>query len=448
VKGPREANGPRGPRGARGPREPSEDEAAARTDEALKALAAQAPAGRAFVPGRLEVLGKHTDYAGGESLTCALERGFTVAFVPRLDSTIRIVDAHDRRRAEFALSPDLDPPIGDWANYPMTVARRLARNFPGIATGADIAFYSTVPRAAGLSTSSAMMIAAYLVLASVNDLSARPEHRATLATPEALAGYLGSVENGQAFGPLAGDHGVGTFGGSQDHTAILLSEADRLGRYRYQPVTRLRQIALAANLTFVVAGSGVIAAKTGSVRQRYNQAAALVTTLLAEWRLATGRSDVTLADALKSSPDAVNRMRTIARAGSRPYGPRQLEDRLEHFLLEDRLVLPSAIDALDTGRLELFGQLVDRSQRGAEELLGNQVDETIALARLAREHGAIAASAFGAGFGGSVWALVEAARAGAFSERWREAYLSDQPGAAARGATFFTTRPGAGARVD
>ena len=440
----------KGPRGSRGPREargPSEDEASARTDQALKALAAQAPAGRAFVPGRIEVLGKHTDYAGGGSLTCALERGFTVAFVPRRDSTIRIVDAHDRRTAEFPLSPDLAPPIGEWANYPMTVARRLARNFPGIATGADIAFYSTVPRAAGLSTSSAMMIAAYLVLATVNDLSARPEHRATLDTPEALAGYLGSVENGQAFGPLAGDHGVGTFGGSQDHTAILLSEAGRLGYYRYHPVTRLRRIALAADLTFVVAASGVVAAKTGGARGRYNEAAAMVKALVAEWQHATGRDHATLAGALESSADAVDRLRTIAGQGSPPYRPSQLLARLEHFLLEDRVVLPAALDALDEGRLEAFGQLVDQSQRGAEELLGNQVPETIALARLAREHGALAASSFGAGFGGSVWALVDTTLADAFSQRWREAYLLKRRGAAAGGAIFFTTRPGAGARM-
>ena len=63
--------------------------------------------------------------------------------------------------------------MGHWSNYPMTVARRLARNFPGLARGADIAFLSTLPRAAGLSTSSALVTATYLVLDAVNDLSAR-----------------------------------------------------------------------------------------------------------------------------------------------------------------------------------------------------------------------------------------------------------------------------------
>ena len=128
------------------------EQALARASEALKANGVE-PSGRLWVPGRIEVLGKHTDYAGGRSLTCAVERGFAVAFTPRSTPEVRIIDAHDRRHAQFALADNLIPPVGEWINYPMTVARRLARNFPGLATGADIAFYSNLPRAAGLSTS-------------------------------------------------------------------------------------------------------------------------------------------------------------------------------------------------------------------------------------------------------------------------------------------------------
>ena len=47
---------------------------------------------RWFVPGRIEVLGKHTDYAGGRSLLCAVERGFCVTAVPRDDDVMRVVD--------------------------------------------------------------------------------------------------------------------------------------------------------------------------------------------------------------------------------------------------------------------------------------------------------------------------------------------------------------------
>jgi len=84
---------------------------------------------------------------------------------------------------------------------------------------------------------------------------------------------------------------------------------------------------------------------------------------------------------------------------------------------------------------------VDRSQEAAETLLGNQVPETIHLAASARAAGAAAASAFGAGFGGSVWALVELARGGQFLAAWAEDYRRRFP-REARSAAFFLTAAG------
>ena len=71
--------------------------------------------------------------------------------------------------------------------------------------------------------------------------------------------------------------------------------------------------------------------------------------------------------------------------------------------------------------------------------------ETIALARSARTLGAAAASAFGAGFGGSVWALVDAVDAERFGQEWLASYAREFP-AAARRAQVIVTRPSAGAR--
>jgi galactokinase len=69
------------------------------------------------------------------------------------------------------------------------------------------------------------------------------------------------------------------------------------------------------------------------------------------------------------------------------------------------------------------------------------VPETVALAASGRALGAVAASAFGAGFGGSVWALVRADAVEDFIERWRSGYSARFPHAAARSA-FLATRPG------
>jgi galactokinase len=122
------------------------------------------------------------------------------------------------------------------------------------------------------------------------------------------------------------------------------------------------------------------------------------------------------------------------------FSPVQLGNRLEHFITEDGQILPAALEALAAGDLDQFGQLVDRSQEASATLLGNQVPETIALARLARGHGALAASAFGAGFGGSVWAIVRGDPA-PFLDQWTRAYRAALPAAAAN-AIAFVANPG------
>ena len=189
-----------------------------------------------FVPGRIEVLGKHTDYAGGHSMIAATERGFCAVFRPREDGQVTVIDAVSGEPADFLLDPQLVPRDGHWSNYPMTVARRIARNFPSARRGVELAFASDLPPAAGMSSSSVMMVTAFLALAEVNQLALSAEYRENLGNPTALAGYLGTVENGQSFGPLAGDRGVGTFGGSEDHTAILCAQPGRVSQYSYCPV--------------------------------------------------------------------------------------------------------------------------------------------------------------------------------------------------------------------
>ena len=425
------------------PARPAFDASMARAEGALAAAGA-ALEDRRFVPGRIEVLGKHTDYAGGRSLTCAAERGFAVAFAASDRAEVRIADARDGRHAAFPLAADLEPAAGHWTNYPMTVARRLARDFGPLPRGVTMAFCSTLPKSAGLSTSSALITAVCLALWQVNGLQANPRVLDAIPTEGALAEYLGCIENGAPFGMLGGDRGVGTTGGSEDHTAILLSRPGAITCYRYAPVTRLTSLALPEDLTFVVAASGVAAEKTGAARERYNRAAQLVSDVLRLWNASTGRGDRTLAAALESEPDALARVRALVAGVADDAVRDALHRRLEHYVLEEQQVLPAALAALEAGRLDAFGALVDRSQRGAETLLGNQVPETIALARLARERGAHAASAFGAGFGGSVWALVDAGAAEAFMERWLEAYARVHPDAA-RQATAFVTRPGPGA---
>jgi galactokinase len=395
---------------------------------------------RWFVPGRIEVLGKHTDYAGGRSLLCTAERGFCVAAVPRSDNLVRINDIVRRKFVELSLSPELAIPAFGWPVYPSVVVRRLARNFPGANTGADIVLGSDVPSAAGMSSSSALVIAIVAVLSAVNHFAERLEYTSNFTTAEDLAGYLGCIENGQTYKSLTGDGGVGTFGGSEDHAAILTSQSGHLKQYSFCPVRFERAVALPKDCVFVIGVSGVVADKTGSAKASYNRASLAVRSILDIWRSASGSTAATLAAAAASSADAPDQIRTALRNSGDP-DVLWLLNRFNQFLLESETIIPQASDALVSGDLQTFGKLVDQSQNATEHLLGNQVPETTYLAREARALGAHATSAFGAGFGGSVWALVERKDAGRFAKQWREAYHHSGH-AAARNSQFFLTPAG------
>ncbi|HEY8549359.1 MAG TPA: galactokinase family protein [Vicinamibacterales bacterium] len=398
------------------------------------------PTRQYFVPGRVEVLGKHTDYAGGRSLLCAAERGFLVSARPRRDDRVTVIDVVHGAAATFRLSPDQEP-CPHWHNYPSTVVRRIVRNFGAPLEGVDIAIGSDLPRASGMSSSTALIIATFLAIADRNGLPARAPWQREITCTEDLAAYLGTVENGSSFGTLTGDRGVGTHGGSQDHTAILCAEPGRLVRYRFGPVAREATVPL-HDRVFVVASSGITASKAGEARDRYNRAVDTLHALLRIWQARTGETPPTLGQLLGQDPEALERLRRYVDDTPQPgFAPHVLRNRLEQFVLEALVVVPGATQALEAGDFATFGELVDRSQRAAEGWLENQIPETSALARLARSLGAEAASAFGAGFGGSVWALVPTADADRFAAAWREAYAARFPALADR-AEFFPTRPG------
>ncbi len=398
------------------------------------------PSRRIHVPGRIEVLGKHTDYAGGRSLLVAVERGFCVAAAPRTDSLVRLLDVGRGDEVTLSLDPRAEAVTSPhWAIYPAAAVRRLARDFKAPLQGADISLISDLPPSSGLSSSSALLIATFEALRLTNRLDERDDFRSTLPGVLDVAAYLGSVESGRPFRGFSGETGVGTTGGSQDHTAILASEARHVARFGFAPVRFEGSAPLPAEVTFVVAVSGVVAQKTAGAREAYNRAASLSAAILAEWRVLTGRSDATLFEATASGPDACKHLREALGSGASDFTAEALRARLDQFVDESLVLVPTAFEALKASDLAAFGRAVDRSQGGAEKGLGNQVEETIELPRLARSLGAHAASAFGAGFGGSVWALVSRTEVEGFKTAWEREYRRHYDHPAAK---FFLTDAG------
>jgi galactokinase len=413
-----------------------------------------APAAAWWVPGRLEVFGTHTDYAGGRSLVAPVPRGFVFLAASRLDRQIRAIDAKDVRdpwdkrnashQESVAISQEQSPArFRGWRHYVEVTAARLARNFPGSELGTDIAFASDLPRAAGMSSSSALIVGIAIALSHAGRLRERPEWQADVRSIVDEAGYLGCVENGRAFGALTGDAGVGTHGGSEDHAAMLAGTAGACSEFAFVPLRLVETVSIPPAWTFVVASSGIGSHKTGSERGAYNRLSAGTAVLLDLWNRRETPCD-SLGAALASSESALERLRAIAERSAVPdwSGP-ALRDRLDHFAREDGRVAESVL-ALRRADADTFGRLAAESQADAELLLANQVPETSALVRVARDAGAVAARSFGAGFGGSAWAMIESAGEKddrQFLDRWMSAYRSTCPEASAH-SVAFVSKPG------
>jgi galactokinase len=125
-----------------------------------------------------------------------------------------------------------------------------------------------------------------------------------------------------------------------------------------------------------------------------------------------------------------------------PTDCERLLARLTQFTAETAELVPAAVDALRRGDVHGFGAAAARSVQLAVSALDNQTPETIHLTESALALGAVAASPFGAGFGGSVWALVADNDAPVFEAAWRRDYARRFP-ARQQAATFFATRAGA-----
>jgi galactokinase len=123
-----------------------------------------------------------------------------------------------------------------------------------------------------------------------------------------------------------------------------------------------------------------------------------------------------------------------------------LADRVRQFILEDRVHVPGAIEALKARDLGRFGRLLSDSHRASKKDLWNIVPEIDWLMECACELGAAGASGFGAGFGGSIFAVTTASRAEALQEGWRDRYRASFPDQA-KEADFFIAQPSPGIQV-
>jgi galactokinase len=202
-----------------------------------------------WAPGRVNLIGELIDFHNLAVLPMALRQGIRVKYRPRADHLIRASSAGFGAR-EFEWSSELDRvAAGDWENYLRAAAQAVAGRW-GVGPGVDAEIESDLPPAAGLSSSSALIVAFTLCLLGARGLEAGFEELMEVL-PE-------------------GEHFVGTRGGGMDHAASLASRAGFASLVSFQPAA-VCYVRVPEDWAFLVAHSLEKAEKSGAVREAYNR---------------------------------------------------------------------------------------------------------------------------------------------------------------------------------
>ena len=225
-------------------------------------------------PGRVNLMGRHVDHQGGTCNLMAIDRELVLVAAPRRDDLVNLWN-HQRDRyphRSFTLGEltrsvvwddwlqTLDSQFiqrmvsdssGDWVNYVKGAALRLQHRFPDRQLrGMDAAVCGNVPAGAGLSSSSALVVAAAEALCELNGLNVRPRE------------FVDLCGEGEWF--------VGTRGGCADHAAIKFGQRGHVIRVSFFPFQVTGTHPFPEGCSLIVAHSGQSAEKTRNARQRFN----------------------------------------------------------------------------------------------------------------------------------------------------------------------------------
>ncbi|MBD7957656.1 galactokinase [Microbacterium sp. Sa4CUA7] len=367
-------------------------------------------------PGRVNLIGEHTDYNDGFVLPFATPQRTRVAVAPRTDGRIRVASTFDPEPVEVALA-DLDalfpsdgaPRVPEWSAYPLGVAWALmhaASLTPDAVTGVDLAFASDVPVGAGLSSSAALEGATAAALSAAWDLSL---DGATLAQ----------------VGRRAENEAVGAPTGIMDQMASTLGQPDAAIFLDCRTLE-----AQVVDLGFAPAGLELVVIDTrvkhahstggyGERRASCEQGAAIMGV--------PSLRDVSVADldrAQELMDDVTFR-------------------RVRHVVTENQRVLDT-VEALRTDGPRAIGGLLDASHASMRDDFEISVPELDTAVEAAVAAGALGARMTGGGFGGSAIALVEHDRVAQVTEAVTRAF--DAAGFTAP--HIFTVSPSAGPARD
>ncbi len=376
----------------------------------------------ARAPGRINLIGDHIDYNGLSVLPMAVQRHVAVLYRPRADATVRIANADPEfLTRSFALSPTIDPfSDGDWGNYVKAAGQGMSERY-GRLLGFDAVVGSDIPIAAGLSSSSALVVAGALALVDVNDIAVQP-----LSLAELLA---------------AAERYVGTRGGGMDQAICLGAKKHGATRIDFNPL-RLTARAVPSDWHFVVADTLVRAEKSRAARKVYNQR-----TDECREGLAAALRHLDPSGRITSFLDLMNEAAIpdlVAIANEVLGGT--VGRRFRHVITEGARVR-EAEAAMIAGDLATFGRLMCESHRSLRDDFETSCSELDELSEIAMTAGASGARLTGAGLGGCIVALCSAERTEAVLAALAEQFYGARQFDDDIGKHLFVAEPSRGASV-
>lgn len=328
-----------------------------------------------FAPGRVNLIGEHTDYNGGHVFPCALSFGTHCVFCKRDDKKVRLYSLNfpEKGIIDADLSTISYDKKQDWANYPLGVIKTLQNHGYNINQGFELMFWGDIPNGAGLSSSASIELATAVAMNKVFNLY----------IPQVeLVKFCQEAEN-KFVGMNCGIMDQFAIGMGKEGCAVLL-DCNTLN-YEYAPLD--------------LKGVSIVIMNTNKRREladsKYNERRSECERALKELQRKLP---------IKSLGDlSIDEFEKNKELITNPTDRK----RAKHAVYENQRTL-QAVERLKAGDLKTFGKLMNESHlslRDDYEVTGKELD-TLAEAAW-QQPGVLGARMTGAGFGGCAIALVQ-----------------------------------------
>lgn len=343
-----------------------------------------------FAPGRVNLIGEHTDYNGGHVFPCALTIGTYAAARKREDKIIRFYSMNFERLGviEVSLEKIVYQKEDNWTNYPKGIIKTMQEKGYQIQTGMDILYYGTIPNGSGLSSSASLEVLTGFVLKDLFQLEV------SMVDLALIGQYSENHFNGVNCG-IMDQFAVAM--GKKNH-AIFLDTSDL--SYEYAPIelNHAKIVILNTNK------------KRGLSDSKYNERRAECEEALKELQQAV----------------SIQSLGELTEAQFEQYKD-QIKDpvrrkRAKHAVYENQRTI-KAVNALKNNDLSVFGQLMADSHTSLKEdyeVTGIELDTLVEEAL--KQPGVIGARMTGAGFGGCAVSIVQEDQIDSFIEKVGTAY--------------------------